>query len=62
MCELHKGLILQAQVKQMLNRRDILTISDGVKSPLVVLEEWVSLDFLHAAPAQSHLPQNKESE
>lgn len=46
----------------MLNCGDILTISDRIKSPLVVPEEWVSLDFLHAVPAQSHLPQNKESD
>ena len=37
------------------------TVSDGVKGPLVVLEERVSLDFLHAVPAQSHLPQDKDS-
>lgn len=30
---------------------DVLTISDGVKGPLVVLEEWVALDFLDAVPA-----------
>jgi len=39
-----------------------LTVSDGVEGPQVVLEERVTLDFLHAVSAQSHLPQNKESE
>lgn len=37
-----------------------LTVSDGVEGPLVVPEEGVSLDFLHAVSTQSHLPQNKE--
>lgn len=55
------SLVSRAQVKQVWSCGNILTISDGVKSPLVILEEWVSLDFLHAVPAQSHLPQNKDS-
>lgn len=33
-----------------------LTVSDGVKGPLVVLEERVTLDFLHAVSTQPHLP------
>lgn len=36
------------------------TVSDGVEGPHVVLEERVSLDFLHTVSPQSHLPQNKE--
>lgn len=39
-----------------------LTVSHGVKGPLVIFEERVSLDFLHAISAQSHLPQNKGRE
>ncbi len=53
-----KSFIL-AQVRLLVT---ILTVSDGVKGPLVILEERVSLDFLHTVSAQSHLPQNKERE
>lgn len=42
--------------------RQALTVSDGVEGPLVVLEERVTLDFLHAVSTQPHLPPNKKKE
>lgn len=37
----------------------MLTFSDVVERPLVVFEEGVPFDFLHAVSAQPHLPQKK---
>ena len=58
-----KSVVVQSQQMEKRARPElmILTVSEGVESPLIIFEESVSFDFLHAISAQTHLPQNKQN-
>lgn len=36
---------------------NVLTFSDVLPCPLIILEEWMSLDLIYTVPAKTHLPE-----